>query len=126
MEIQRTDNINRGLLRANLAYVLADIVNTLMLDAQSDFKRDGYILNKDTINRIKPLVNAARDLKVRASDFTRIAYHTQDTDNFCNDADALGKFLLLLADRDCESGELLKKLTYTVGNTKSRAGLIEI
>lgn len=126
MEIQRTKNINTGLLKANLAYVLADVINSLMLDAQNDFRRDGYVFNKDIHNRLKPLLNAARDLKVRTSDFTRMAYQTQDAANYCNDSDALHRFLLLLADRDCQSGELLKKLTYMVGNMQSRAGLIDI
>lgn len=125
MEIQRTKNINLGLLKANLAYVLVDVANSLVLDAQTDFRRDGFIYRKDINSRLKLLLDAARDLKVRTKDFTRVAYDTRDVDNFCEDSDALCKFLLLLVDRDQHDGELLKKLTYMVGNMKSRAGLIE-
>lgn len=126
MEIERTDNVNLGLLKSNLAYVLVDIANSLIIDAQNDFRKDGYVFNKDVRRRLQLLNASARDLKVRTSDFTRFAYKTKDVENFCNDSDSLCKFLLLLADRDCQSGKLLKKLTYMVGNMKSRAGLIEI
>ena len=125
MEIQKTKNINLGLLKANLAYVLVDVANSLMMDAQEDFRRDGFIHKKEINIRLRNLLDAARDFKVRTRDFTRIAYTVRDVDNFCEDSDALCKFLLLLVDRDKGEGELLKKLTYMVGNMKSQAGLIE-
>lgn len=126
MGITRTKNINKGLLKANLAYVLADVVNTLMLEAECDFKRDGYVFDRDVKNRLAPMLSSARDLRIRTSDFTRMAYKTKESSTYCEDSDALYHFLLLLSDRDCMSGELLKKLTYTVGNMKSRAGLVDI
>ena len=61
MEIQKTKNINLGLLKANLAYVLVDVANSLMMDAQEDFRRDGFIHKKEINIRLRNLLDAARD-----------------------------------------------------------------
>lgn len=116
-----------GLVRTNIAYVLVDAAHSLLMDAQDDFKAEGYAMHKDVRNKLAWLKDAARDLKVRCKDFTYDPYHVKNSTeiaNFCDDADFLAKFILTVVDRSGGDDGLFKKLYHEAFNQKTVLNLL--
>lgn len=116
-----------GLVRTNIAYVLVDAAHSLLMDAQDDFKAEGYAMHKDVRNKLAWLKDAARDLKVRCKDFTYDPYHVKNSTeiaNFCDDADFLAKFILTVVDRSGGDDGLFKRLHEEALNQPSKLHLL--
>lgn len=91
-----TTNLNTTL---NLTYVLADVVETLLLDMRSEMKKQGYELRHDELRHdAKRNFNTAiaAILKLK-QDVDKTQFSTQE--NFGNDSDCLLAFIRLLVDR---------------------------
>lgn len=86
-----TTNLNTTL---NLTYVLADVVETLLLDMRSEMKKQGYDLRYDAKHNFNTAIAAIRRLK---QDVDKTQLSTQE--NFGNDSDCLLAFIRLLIDR---------------------------
>lgn len=86
-----TTNLNTTL---NLTYVLADVVETLLLDMRSEMKKQGYDLRYDAKHNFNTAIAAIRRLK---QDVDKTQLSTQE--NFGNDSDCLLAFIKLLIDR---------------------------
>lgn len=86
-----TTNLNTTL---NLTYVLADVVETLLLDMRSEMKKQGYDLRYDAKHNFNTAIAAIRRLK---QDVDKPHLSTQE--NFGNDSDCLLAFIKLLIDR---------------------------
>lgn len=86
-----TTNLNTTL---NLTYVLADVVETLLLDMRSEMKKQGYDLRYDAKRNFNTVIAAIRRLK---QDVDKTQLSTQE--NFGNDSDCLLAFIKLLIDR---------------------------
>ena len=86
-----TTNLNTTL---NLTYVLADVVETLLLDMRSEMKKQGYDLRYDAKHNYNTAIAAIRRLK---QDVDKTQLSTQE--NFGNDSDCLLAFIKLLIDR---------------------------
>ena len=78
----------------NLTYVLADVVETLLLDMRSEMKKQGYDLRYDAKHNFNTAIAAIRRLK---QDVDKTQLSTQE--NFGNDSDCLLAFIKLLIDR---------------------------
>ena len=83
---------NSGLL--NLAYVLTDVVETLLYDLRSEMGKQGYELRYDAKRNFNTAIAAIRKLK---QDVDKTQFSTQE--NFGNDSDCLLAFIRLLVDR---------------------------
>ncbi len=99
-----TTNLNTTL---NLTYVLADVVETLLLDMRSEMKKQGYDLRHDAKHNFNTAIAAIRRLK---QDVDKTQLSTQE--NFGNDSDCLLAFIKLLIDRcgDDDKEEVAEKL----------------
>ena len=99
-----TTNLNTTL---NLTYVLADVVETLLLDMRSEMKKQGYDLRYDAKHNFNTAIAAIRRLK---QDVDKTQLSTQE--NFGNDSDCLLAFIKLLIDRcgDDDKEEVAEKL----------------
>lgn len=86
-----TTNLNTTL---NLTYVLADVVETLLLDMRSEMKKRGNDLRHDAKHNFNTAIAAIRRLK---QDVDKTQLSTQE--NFGNDLDCLLAFIKLLIDR---------------------------
>lgn len=86
-----TTNLNTTL---NLTYVLADVVETLLLDMRSEMKKRGNDLRHDAKHNFNTAIAAIRRLK---QDVDKTQLSTQE--NFGNDSDCLLAFIKLLIDR---------------------------
>ncbi|MFS2831681.1 hypothetical protein AAH084_24985 [Bacteroides faecis] len=99
-----TTNLNTTL---NLTYVLADVVETLLLDMRSEMKKRGNDLRHDAKHNFNTAIAAIRRLK---QDVDKTQLSTQE--NFGNDSDCLLAFIKLLIDRcgDDDKEEVAEKL----------------
>ena len=99
-----TTNLNTTL---NLTYVLADVVETLLLDMRSEMKKRGNDLRHDAKHNFNTAIAAIRRLK---QDVDKTQFSTQE--NFGNDSDCLLAFIKLLIDRcgDDDKEEVAEKL----------------
>ena len=97
-----TTNLNTTL---NLTYVLADVVETLLLDMRSE--KRGNDLRHDAKHNFNTAIAAIRRLK---QDVDKTQLSTQE--NFGNDSDCLLAFIKLLIDRcgDDDKEEVAEKL----------------
>lgn len=86
-----TTNLNTTL---NLAYVLTDVVETLLYDLRSEMGKQGYELRYDAKRNFNTAIAAIRKLK---QDVDKTQFSTQE--NFGNDSDCLLAFTRLLVDR---------------------------
>ena len=99
-----TTNLNTTL---NLTYVLADVVETLLLDMRSEMKKQGYDLRYDAKHNFNTAIAAIRRLK---QDVDKTQFSTQE--NFGDDSDCLLAFIKMLIDRcgDDDKEEVAEKL----------------
>ena len=99
-----TTNLNTTL---NLTYVLADVVETLLLDMRSEMKKRGNDLRHDAKHNFNTAIAAIRRLK---QDVDKTQFSTQE--NFGNDSDCLLAFIKLLIDRcgDDDKEDVAEKL----------------
>lgn len=99
-----TTNLNTTL---NLAYVLTDVVETLLYDLRSEMGKQGYELRHDAKRNFNTAIAAIRKLK---QDVDKTQFSTQE--NFGNDSDCLLAFIRLLVDRcgDDDKEEVAEKL----------------
>ncbi len=86
-----TTNLNTTL---NMAYVLTDVVETLLYDLRSEMGKQGYELRHDAKRNFNTAISAIRRLK---QDVDKTQLSTQE--NFGNDSDCLLAFIKLLIDR---------------------------
>ena len=86
-----TTNLNTTL---NLAYLLTDVVETLLYDLRSEMRKQGYELRYDAKHNFNTAIAAIRKLK---QDVDKTQFSTQE--NFGNDSDCLLAFIRLLVDR---------------------------
>lgn len=86
-----TTNLNTTL---NMAYVLTDVVETLLYDLRSEMGKQGYELRHDAKRNFNTAISAIRKLKL---DVDKTQLSTQE--NFGNDSDCLLAFIKLLIDR---------------------------
>lgn len=86
-----TTNLNTTL---SLAYVLTDVVETLLYDLRSEMSKQGSDLRHDAKRNFNTAIAAIRKLKY---DVNKTQASTQE--NFGNDSDCLLAFIRLLVDR---------------------------
>lgn len=71
-----TTNLNTTL---NLTYVLADVVETLLLDMRSEMKKQGYDLRHDAKHNFNTVIAAIRRLKQDVDKTSFLLRRTSET-----------------------------------------------
>ena len=85
-------------VRTKLAYALADVANSLLMDCEATYNRVALGLKSAEKSRFKYMQQQATRLKYAAKDATRTMYNL-DMEAYYDDSDRLQEFLLLLVDR---------------------------
>lgn len=109
----KTERGKAGLVRTNIAYVLVDAAHSLLMDAETDFKAEGLVINRETKQKLRYLMDAVMVLKSRCRDFTLDAYAAKDENEveaYCNDSDFIADFMLAAVDRSGGNPELLERI----------------
>lgn len=109
-------------VRTKLAYALADVANSLLMDCEHTYNRVALGLKPAEKSRFKYLQQQAMRLKYAAKDATKTMYDL-DMDAYYDDSDRLQEFLLLLVDRTAADEGRFDMARHSLERMKSILGL---
>lgn len=87
---------------ANIAYLMGDVTDSLMLDAQFYVRAAGYDLKQRIKQRWRRAVEATAAARRAWKEFATDMYdptHADTVEGWCNDSDWYADIILLIADR---------------------------
>lgn len=89
----------RSISNLNISFVLADVLNSFLGDAESTLKKMGMKLSGEDKHRFLLMQKAVKQARVMAGAFARPLYHMKDTDDACDCSDWYYHFLQLVETR---------------------------
>lgn len=110
-----TDRLNTI---TNIVYVLTDVLESNLLDMQSEFKKQGFGLRHDAKRNFNTAIASIKKLK---RDLDSCSEKTQT--NFGNDADMVNAMLLTLIDRCGDDDEFAFKMFNYIKSFPSKLNL---
>ena len=110
------------MVRTKLAYTLADVANSLLMDCEATYNRVGLGLKSVEKSRFKYMQQQAMRLKYATKDATKTIYEL-DMDAYYEDSDRLQEFLLLLIDRTAANVARFDMARHSLERMKSILGL---
>lgn len=111
-------------VRTRLAYMLADVANTMLLNCESTYRRVGLGLRGNEKYRFKLMADAARRLKQLSKEATQTMYEL-DLEHYYEDSDRIFDILMLLSDRCAGSEERLEMVRRFLMRMRSVLGLYD-
>lgn len=99
----------------NLAYMMGDVTNTLMMDAEFRVKQLGFNIKHDCKRRLKQAVEDTARAKRSWQAFAAEMYQLKDAEQACKDSDFFADIVLLIADRVGDNDarqEMVRKMIY--------------
>lgn len=116
--MSREEIIKNGNVHNNLAFLLSDMLETALMNAESLFSRAGFKLQFADKQNFNAAIRAVKNLKANVN---ACQYKTQE--DFGDSSDKLYQFMLLLVDRVEEDSELLLKLYNHIAEYPSKIGI---
>lgn len=83
----------------NLAYLMGDVTDTLLMDAYCRVERLGYQFKNDTKQKWKYALQATHAAQRAWKRFAEEIYQLDDADQACEDSDWFADIVVLIADR---------------------------
>lgn len=102
--------VRKALFYTNMAYVLADMANTAILDSESELKKIGQFISEDQKKKFAYAKNQIRKAKVITEKIAKPIYRISDSDDACNDSDYLYEILKMIIDRTSDTDESKKEM----------------
>ena len=91
--------VRRGMILNNLAYILADVVNTLLMDMEDEIGKFGVALSRQDKHNFKQMMMYIRGAKEWSEKCALPIYEIKDADNACYDSDWWHNLILLIDSR---------------------------
>lgn len=89
--------LRRAMFYMNLAYVLADVVNSFMMEANAAIAKIGQTLTQDNKRRFNRLKKMMRDANYASRAIAKEIYGIPSEDDACEDSDFYYEAIKLLA-----------------------------
>lgn len=89
----------RAVCNLNISFVLADVLNSFLSDAESTLKSMGLRLSGEDKHRFLLMQKSVKTARVMAGAFARPLYQMKDTGDACNCSDWYYHFLRLVETR---------------------------
>ena len=104
------------LKKVNLAFVLTDVIDTLMLDFERDSLKIGKELKYESKQRFTRMIQAGKAFRSLVKDLAKEGYSIKDADGFCDDSDYLLDLLQLIVDKakDEDSMTRIRAMIYNL------------
>jgi len=118
--------VRRALVSLNLCYVLADVVNSLMIDVEDEMAKVKVPYDdrdRAYFKELKKLVGASRKWALRA---TRGLYHHEDVEDFTGESDWWYNIIRLIEDRTGEDELKTKQVLQWLTTMPSVLGLFNV
>ena len=109
----------------NLAYLMGDVTNTLMMDAEWKVKQLGFNLKQDCKRKLKQAVADIARAKRSWANFTTEMYELKDADKACEDSDFFADLVLLIADRVGDDDKRQKMVKNMLLRLKSKSHIYD-
>lgn len=119
IEIKVNEKVQEGIYLNHLAYRMADVVNTYMIDAICLFERNGCTLRHEEKRKFVKMLEAAKALKYATKDFTKSMYECNIADKCCDSSDFFADFIKLTWDRVGEKKDRMDKVRAAIKRFKS-------
>ena len=91
--------VRKATICLNMAYCLADVCETLVMDAETILRPFGATFEREDKLRFKQLTKALEDVQKCTKRTTLPLYTNRDADDFADDCDWWYNMIRLLADR---------------------------
>jgi len=110
----------------SLAYVLCDVVNTFLVDAEGTLKDLGGTLNKEDKHCFNQFLKAFNSLKQWASMCSKFIYVREDSKNSIQDSDWWYNIIRLIEDRLSDNPLKTHQLIEYLLNMRSEMGIFDV
>lgn len=124
MDEQKTI-IRKALFYTNTAYLISDIANSAIIDANEELKKIGSHVKEDERKRFSYAKNQLRKAKEITERIARPVYKISDADNACSDSDYLFEVLKLVIDRTSDTPESKQQMLEYIAKMPSQMGIYE-
>ncbi len=98
------EQLRRAMFYMNTAYVLADVIHTYMMEAETAIGRIGSGLTQDNKRRFNRCRKITADARRAAMDIAREIYRVKSADEACADSDFLAEAVRLVVTRVGDGG----------------------
>lgn len=109
----------------NVAYLMGDVTNTLMMDAQTRVERLGFDLKQDCKQRWRMAMRQTELAKRAWASFAREMYAIEDAAQACDDSDYFADLILLIADRVGDSHRRQQMVRNMIKRLKSEVHIYD-
>lgn len=109
----------------NVAYLMGDVTNTLMMDAQTRVERLGFDLKQDCKQRWRMAMRQTELAKRAWASFAREMYALEDAAQACDDSDYFADLILLIADRVGDNHRRQQMVRNMIKRLKSEAHIYD-
>lgn len=118
--------IRRATVTSNLALVLADVVNTLLMDTEADLKIFGAIFRHDEKWKYNQVVKHLRDAKKISGFICADTYKSAEADLFAEDCDWWYNLIRVIEDRTGDNIQKTRMLLEFVINMPSEMNMFNV
>lgn len=116
IKAKNTELMKKACVYTNIAYALAEVADSLMVDVESMLKELGAGISKDEKFKYKNVCRAGKTFKSWLKDLARIVYNIDNADEALDNADTLYDIILLLMDRCGGNMDVLTQIRATIFN----------
>lgn len=113
-EVKVNEKVQEGIYLNHLAYRMADVVNTYMIEALCLFENHGCTLKHEEKRKFVKMVDAAKSLKYATKDFTKAMYECNIADKCMDSSDFFSDFIKLTWDRVGEDADRQRRVRNAV------------
>ena len=115
----------KALFYTNIAYLLADMANTAVMDADTEFKKISGGIKSDERKKFSYAKNQLRKAKEITERIAKPIYKLSEADDACSDSDYLFEALKLIIDRTSETTDSKKQMLEYITQMPSKMGIYE-
>lgn len=116
----------RERILTNVAYLMGDVTDTLMLDAYSRVYRAGFDMKQSIKQRWRYAVDATHRAERAWKQLMKELYeHDSDTDALCEESDWFADMIVLLADRAGDDPKRREMIRRQLLRMKSTLGIYD-
>ena len=113
MTFDQRESFRLGNVQITLAFILSEICDYLMREAESNLKRSGQCsgIRFDVKRDWRFMMDYLKKAKIMAKDFTKIVYRLNEADSACQDSDDILDLIRIYVNRagnDREIGDRIR------------------
>lgn len=118
--------VKKGMVLVNLSTTLADVIDSLVMDAECTLQPYGATLSRQDKLNFKRMQKSLRDARKYAKECSIDAYTSEDGQAFADDVDWWYNFVRLVQDRTSDDVQKTRLLLQYVSTMPSILGMFDV